>query len=407
MRTTTVIVGAGHAGLAASRHLTERSIDHVVLERGDVANSWRTERWESLRMLTPNWMCRLPGLHRSSEEPDGFMTVGDLVTMLRAYAHHVAAPVQTSTTVTRLGRVDDGFVVETDRGPWRCRNVVIATGACNTASVPACAAGLSPATHQVTALTYRSPEQLPDGRVLVVGASATGVQLADEIHRSGRPVTLAVGEHVRLPRRYRDRDIFWWLDAAGILDERWDEVDDLVRARTLPSPQLVGSADARSIDLSTLQEIGVDIVGRLTSVRDGTAQFSGSLRNVVELADLKLRRLLRRLDEWARDAGEGDRGGGSWAESIGPTPTPGRPALDLDLRRRGVASVVWATGYRPDYRWLDIPVRDRRGAIVHEQGVVRDAPGLFVLGLPLLRTRRSSFIDGASGDAARVADQMR
>jgi putative flavoprotein involved in K+ transport len=396
---TTVIIGAGHAGLAMSRRLTERSIDHVVIERGEVANSWRTERWDSLRLLTPNWMNRLPGQAPSADDPDGFMTMPEVISMLSSYADHIGAPVHTGTTVTRVRRAEGGYTVETDRGTWRCRALVLATGACNVADVPAPAAGVPPAVLQLTPMTYRSPGSLPDGGVLVVGASATGVQLAEEIQRSGRPVTLSVGEHVRLPRRYRGRDIMWWMDAAGVLDERWDEVDDLVRARNLPSPQLIGTPERRTIDLNSLAALGVRLVGRIGRVHDGVAQFSGSLTNTAALADLKLDRLLRRLDEWARSAGVDD----GEPERFTPTAVPATPTLEIDLRSGEITTIVWATGYRPDYRWLDVPVLDRRGRIVHHGGVVAGPPGLYVLGTSLLRTRRSNFIDGSGADSASIA----
>jgi putative flavoprotein involved in K+ transport len=226
----------------------------------------------------------------------------------------------------------------------------------------------------------------------VVGASASGLQIAAELQASGRPVTLAVGEHVRVPRRYRGRDILAWLDGLGILDERWDEVDDLVRARNLPSLQLVGGA--RTLDLNALQASGVRLVGRLAGIRDGVAQFSGALPNVCELADLKLGRLLDRID--AHLGGRGER----------PEPTTvRRSTLAIDLRRGEIRSVLWATGLRPDFSWLDVPVLDHRGRLVHDGGVTR-WPGLYVLGLPMLRRRRSSYIDGARTDADDLATHL-
>jgi putative flavoprotein involved in K+ transport len=270
--------------------------------------------------------------------------------------------------------------------------------------VPAVAADVPPGIAVHNPMTYRNPDDLPPGGVLVVGASASGVQLADEIHRSGRPVTLAVGEHVRMPRTYRGRDIFWWTDRAGILDERHDEVDDVVRARSLPSPQLIGTPERRSIDLDTLAGQGITIVGRLGRIVDGAAQFSGSLANTCTLADLKLNRLLDALDEWAAVAGvdgELDR-----PERFAPTAAGRKPTLELDLARAGIASILFATGYRPDHSWLDLPVLDRRGRVEHDGGVVRGAPGTYLVGHSVLRRRRSSFISGAEPDSDEISSLL-
>jgi putative flavoprotein involved in K+ transport len=399
-----VIVGAGHAGLAMSRRLTERSIDHVVLERGEVANSWRTERWESLRLLTPNWHARLPGHRDDGDDPDGYMTVREVSNLIAGYARTITAPVHPGTTVTGVTAGGDGYQITTDRGVWRCTAMVIATGACSVAVVPPIAAGLPDQVASVTPKTYRRADDLDDGGVLVVGASATGVQLAEEIHSSGRPVTLAVGEHVRMPRTYRGRDIFWWTDTAGILDEPYDALDDVVRARHLPSPQLIGTPQRRSIDLNSLQDLGVRIAGRLGRIRDGAAQFSGSLPNTCTLADLKMNRLLATLDEWATLAGLDDDVGPP--ERFEPTRRPAPTPTDIDLERDGIRTVIWATGYRPDHRWIELPVFDHKGMIRHDGGVVRGAPGMYVLGLNVLRRRGSSFIGGAARDTADLAAHL-
>jgi putative flavoprotein involved in K+ transport len=400
---STVVIGAGHSGLSMSHRLTERSIDHVVLERGEVANSWRTERWDSLRLLTPNAHTRLPGMADPDDDPDGFMTMPQIVKLIGSYAEAIEAPVRTGTRVTGVTAEDRGYLVTTNRGHWRCTTLVVASGASNAANIPAFAESVPSSIDMVTPLTYRSPAQLADGSVLVVGGSATGVQLADEIHRSGRPVTLAVGEHVRMPRTYRGRDIFWWMDAAGVLDERFDEVDDLVRARHVPSPQLIGTPERRSIDLTTLGQLGVKIVGRLGGVQDGVAQFSGALANTCRLADLKLDRLLQRFDDWANGAQTGPL---EPAYRLEPTVVSADAPLTIDLQRQGIKTIVWATGYRPNHTWLQLPVFDRRGRVRHQGGVVEGAPGVYLLGGNLLRTRRSSYIAGAEADSRALADHL-
>ena len=369
----------------------------MVLERGEVANSWRRERWDSLRLLTPNWQSRLPGYRYQGGDPDGFMTMGEVVEFVSRFAVVAGAPVRTHTTVTSVKRDGDGYRVATGTGELRCLTVVLATGACNLPSVPALQQAVPPSIESLTALAYRHPNQLPDGGVMIVGASATGVQLADEIQRSGRQVTLSVGEHVRLPRSYRDRDVLWWMNASGIWNQRYDEIDDLTRARKLPSPQLIGSPQRTTLDLNVLTSTGVEIVGRLAAIRDGRALFSGGLRNQFALADLKMERLLDTFDVWAREHHrDADVGAPERFES---TRIPPSSRLSLDLRSGEIRSIVWATGFRPDYSWLDVPVLDRKGYLQHDGGVVIEAPGLYAIGLPVLRRRKSTFIHGAEDDA--------
>lgn len=402
--TTTVVVGAGHSGLAVSRELTSRSIDHVLLERGDVAQSWRAQRWDSLRLLTPNWQSRLPGLAYDGDDPDGFMSMPEVIAFMEQYASLTDAPVRTNAAVTRVGSDDGGFEIVTVDGVWRADTVVVASGACNLPGIPAFAEAVPPEVTQVHPLEYRNPDQLPDGGVLVVGASATGLQLAEEIHRSGRPVTLSVGEHVRMPRTYRGRDIQHWLDASGLLDERYDEVDDIVRARNVPSPQLVGTPERLTLDLNAVTRQGVQLRGRVGSVRDGELLFSGGLRNQCALADLKMNRMLNTIDEWVTESGLDVEAGD--VERFEPTVVPDSPPLRLDLRSGEIATIVWATGFRPDYSWLDIPVLDRKGRIRHDGGVVTDVPGLYLIGTTFLRRRKSSFIHGAGDDAADITAHL-
>jgi putative flavoprotein involved in K+ transport len=398
------VIGAGHAGLAASRFLTERAIDHVVLERGDVANSWRRERWHSLRLLTPNWQTRLPGHPYEGTDPDGYMTMGEVIAFISQYATVSGAPVRTSTNVTSVTRTDNGYHVATTNGDVRCRCVVVASGACNLPNVPAVRASVPASIEHITPFDYRDPGRLPEGGVLVVGASATGVQLAAEIHRSGRPVTLSVGEHVRLPRTYRERDVLWWMDASGVWNQRYDEIDDVMRARRLPSPQLVGTPERATLDLNALSAAGVELVGRFAGVRDGRALFSGGLRNLFALADLKMERLLDAFDDWARVNGRRDVSAAA-PERFEPTRVPASSRLQIDLTKGDIRSIVWATGFRPDYSWLKVPVVDEKGCLRHDGGVA-ESPGMYALGLPVLRRRKSSFIHGAEDDARDVIDHL-
>lgn len=398
-----LIIGAGHSGLAMSHCLATRGVEHVILERGEVANSWRTERWDSLRLLTPNWQSRLPGFAYDGADQDDFMTMPEVIRFVEDYAGLSQAPIHTGTEVSRVSATGDGYRVESNHGTWLARTLVAASGGFNIPHVPPFADSVPEEVEQYTPHAYRNPDQLPDGGCMVVGGSSTGLQLAEEIHRSGRPVTLSVGEHVRMPRNYRGQDVQFWMDACGVLDERYDEVDDLVRARNVPSPQLVGTPDRKALDLNVLTDSGVRLVGRLATIRDGRALFSGGLRNVCALADLKMNRLLNTFDEWVDeqddDPGQGPR------ERFEPTRVDSRSQLELDLRDGQVRSIIWATGFRPDYSWLDVPVLDRRGMIRHDGGAA-EAPGLYVVGLTYLRRRKSSFIHGAEDDCTDIADLL-
>ncbi|MFN0303184.1 MAG: NAD(P)-binding domain-containing protein [Burkholderiales bacterium] len=397
------MIGAGHAGLAMSRCLTERSIDHVVLERGEVANSWKTERWDSLRLLTPNWQSRLPGYGYEGDDPDGYRTMPETIAFLERYADVIAAPVRTNTQVTSV-RGDAGhYTVSTNQGEWRSKTVVLATGACNIPLVPVLAEAVPRTITALTPMQYRHPGQLAEGGVLVVGASATGVQIADEIHRAGRPVTLSVGAHIRAPRIYRGRDIEWWMDAAGVLDERYDAIEDIARARNVPSLQLAGYPDRRSVDLNSLTAIGVKLIGRLAAMRDDKALFSGALKNQVTLSDLKMNRLLDTFDEWA--AGNGLDGVVGARHRFEPTRVEASPPLSMDLSTAGIRTIIWATGFRPDYCWLNLPVIDRKGRIRHDGGVV-DSPGMYLMGLQFMRRRKSALIDGAGDDARELSAHL-
>lgn len=384
-----------------SRALSKASIDHVVIDRGRPGHAWRSQRWDSLKTLTPNWANGLPGMPYKGSDPDGFMPAGAFASQIERYADYIAAPLQTGTRVERVRFLSDRYFVETSQGPIVCEAVVIATGAASRAHVPVFADQLPSRVTQITPDSYKSPADLPNGNVLVVGASATGVQLARELQLSGRQVTLSVGNHVRMPRKYRGKDIEYWLDRCGIYDERAKDIPEVSRARLVPSPQLIGDDE---IDLNALQRLGVDIVGRLSAVRDGEALFSGGLSNVITAADLKMERLLDRIDTFIQHSNNFHT---DHAPDRPPrTVEPKTPRLSQNMVGGSIASVVWATGFRPDHSWLDIPVFDRRGLIRHTSGVC-PVPGLFVLGLPILRRRRSQHISGAGSDTRALSQQIR
>jgi len=397
-RTNTIIIGAGQAGLAISRSLVDLGIDNVILERGRVAQRW-TERWDSLRLLSPNWMTRLPGFRYQGDNPDGFMTRDDVTRFLSNYARSFDAPVEEQTDVRRVAPVSDGWTVETNNGTWNANNVVIATGHTQKTRVPDCASALPADIEQVPTSGYRNPSQLPEGGVLVVGSSASGVQLAEELLASGREVTLAVGSHTRIPRRYRGRDIMYWLDRTGSLQRPLSDMPDPEGAKREPSLQLVGNDLGRSIDLATLADKGARIVGRLVAVNGSRVRFRQDLRQNSAAADHQMGRLLARVDRHIET--HGLTAGVSAADPWSLTPAFASPD-EIDLRRAGIRSVLWATGYSRSYEWLDANVFDENGEVRNQRGRT-PAPGLFIIGMQFMIRRNSSFIDGVGRDAIEIA----
>jgi putative flavoprotein involved in K+ transport len=402
-RTDVVVIGAGQAGLAMSRSLTIRDIGHVVLERGRVGERWRSERWNSLRLLTPASHSALPGLPHAGIDRDAFLPAVALAHYLGTYACRIRAPVVEHSAVVAVEPLADGYRTTTASGTWQSRAVVIATGDCDTPWRPACATALPPAIVQVAPRDYRTPEDLPDGGVLIVGASSTGVQLAEEIHASGRPVTLAVGTHTRLPRRWRGLDIFAAMDAAGLLDDLAEANPGIETARRQPSAQLVGRVDRRDLDLAILHAQGVRLAGRLEAIEGTRVRFRDDLAATTQAAHARMVRTLGRIDAALHR--------GTYHPAAEPPAPPIAPFIvssgigELDLGAAGIRAVVWATGYVRRYPWLAVPVLDAQGELVHRGGLT-PAPGLYALGLRFMRRRRSHFIAGCGRDAEDLAGDI-
>ncbi len=401
----TVVIGAGHAGLAVSRLLTDAGHDHVVLERGRVGERWRRESWDSLHLLTPSWMTRLPGWGYEGPDPDGYLAAAEFVDHLQGYAASFGAPVVGNTVVEQVrfsGRGGARYAVATDRGTWYADNIVIATGPHGTPYLPA---GLQ-RPQVLTSTEYRNPAQLPDGGVLIVGASSSGVQLADELNRAGREVVLAVGRHTRMPRRYRGLDIYWWLECTGRLARTIEEMPDPVAARREPSLQLVGRNDpersAPDLDLGALQARGVRLAGRLQTLRGRVAEFGDELPMNLASADATMHRLLDRVDAFVGRAGLADE---VWP-GLRPAPVEVEaPLRRLDLRAERIGTVLVASGFRPQHPWLRLPITGRDGGIRQHRGAT-SAPGVYTVGQRFQHRRDSGLIDGARHDALMVVADL-
>ena len=399
--TETLIIGAGQAGLAMSRCLTDLGRDHLILEKGRVAERWRSERWDSLTLLTPNWQTRLPGYRYRGDDPDGFMSRDEVVSFFEGYATSFSPPVVGGVEVSSVAESDRGFEVTTDRGRFDARNVVVATGHAGAPSIPTLSRSIDPSIHQLHSAHYRNPRSLPEGGVLVVGAAASGQQIASELLAAGRRVVLSVGRHTKLPRRYRGRDIFWWLDASGKLHESADTVPDLEAARRAPSFALTGRNDGEDLDLHLMACDGMTLAGRLLGADGSTVGFADDVDDTIAEADQKMSRVLRNIDRHI-DA-TGTPASPPWPRRqplpIGPTPT------QLDLQSEGISTIVWATGYRRDLGFLDAPILDAFGEPIHERGLTT-VPGLAFVGLRWQSRRNSNFIDGVGDDAAYLAERL-
>jgi len=402
---TVVVVGAGPAGLAVSHELGLRGVDHVVLDRGRIAESWRSRRWDSLRLLSPAWATRLPGLP-PPVEPDAFPTAQALVTTLERYAAGLAVPVVEHAEVLSMRGCGDRYRVVSTAGSWTAGAVVLASGDAAIPAVPAAASGLPSHVHQVTPDAYRRPDQLPEGGVLVVGASASGVQLADELATAGRDVVLAVGRHTRMVRSHRGVDVYRWMEQLGRLDSRLDTVADPAQAMREPSMQLAGHAaaeHARDLSLPALASRGVRLTGRLTGIHDGKVTFADDLHHTTALADARLAGFLRRVDDHV--LAHGLDGVVSDANPPPPPLPPTHASTRLSLAGNDIRTVLWATGHRPSHPWLHLPVLDVTGRVVQRDGRT-PAAGLYVVGQRWQSTRSSSFLAGMGEDARSVVSQL-
>lgn len=396
-----VVVGAGQAGIAMSEHLTVHGIPHVVLEKGRVAERWRSGRWDSLVTNGPAWHDRFPSMTFADADPDGFPGKDDVADYFAAYAQHIGAPVRTGVTVTEVVPLDGrrGYRVSTDAGTIEAAFVVSATGAFQRGHIPPIvpdSAGLE----QIHSSTYRNPAQLPDGGVLVVGAGSSGVQIADEIRRSGRAVHLSVGPHERPPRSYRSRDFVWWL---GVLD-KWDAATPAANMEHV-TIAVSGARGGHTVDFRDLADSGITLVGRTQSFENGVIRFADDLAANIRAGDENYLALLREADEYVSRNGldlpeEPD------AHRLGPLPSAAvEPLRELDLAESGIRSIVWATGFVSDYDWLKVDAFDEKGRPQHRRGVSPER-GLYFLGLPWQSRRGSSFIWGVWHDAKLVADHI-
>jgi putative flavoprotein involved in K+ transport len=397
----TVIIGAGQAGLATSYYLNQQNREHIVLEKQRVGEAWRSGKWDSFTLVTPNWMLQLPGFNYDGDNPEGFLTRDEVVQYLDNYVDQFDPPVRTGVEVTSVEKSNGGFKLETSIGPFEASNVVVATGTFQQPNIPNFSSKLAPHLHQLHSSEYRNPEELPSGAVLVVGAAQSGCQIADELNAHGREVYLSTGKANRLPRRYRGGDSFWWANELGIMDQTPEDLPS-PEARFVPNPQVTGKDGGHTLSLHHLAADGVHLLGRMKDANGTQITIGDDLMDNLAQAD--------------KFAAEFKKGVDTYIEKTGmDAPEDTQPDLQvgydtevinqLDLDAAGITSVIWATGYTYDYSWIQFPVFDEMGYPVQERGVT-EQPGLYFVGLHFLHKRKSGLLLGVADDAAHVVEHL-
>jgi len=401
-RVETVIIGGGQAGLALSYCLTQKGRAHVVLEKAAQAGeAWRNGRWDSFTFVTPNWAIRLPGMGYEGRDPDGFMPRSEIVAYFERYVARYRMPVRYGVQATAVKQSGAGYVVETNGPTWEASNVVVATGSFQKPRIPTFSANLPGDMLQLHSGQYRNPGALPPGGVLVVGSAQSGCQIAEELYRSGRKVYLCVGGAGRVPRRYRGRDTFWWLDKTGFMDQTVEKLPS-PKARFGPNPQISGVGGGHTLNLHQFARDGVTLLGRLQDVRDGKVFLAPNLKETLAKVDQFEVDMLKMIDGFIAKTGMG-----APPETL-PELRDGYEAeviAELDLKAAGIASVIWAMGYMFDFNLVKLPVFDEDGYPVQQRGVT-EYPGLYFLGLNWLHKRKSALLIGVGDDAAYIASHI-
>jgi putative flavoprotein involved in K+ transport len=399
----TLIIGGGQAGLAAGHYLTQQNRDYAILEKARIGESWRSGKWDSFTLVTPNYMLQLPDMVYNGDRPDGFLGRDEVVNYFDAYVDQFQPLVRTGVEVTKVTRVDkqDRFLVESSAGPFEASNIIVATGTFQEPRIPPFAEGVPRRIQQLHSSEYRNPNELPSGAVLVVGAAQSGCQIADELAATGRTVYLCTGKANRLPRRYRGHDSFWWADQLGIFDQT---VDDLPtrKARFAPNPQVSGANGGKTLSLHSLARQGVHLLGRMTDVSGSLVSIGDDLNENIAGADEFATNFKESVDSFIEKSGmrapEEER-----SEPASAYDTEAVSRLDLDEAEIG--TIIWATGYDYDYSWIDFPVFDDVGYPDTNRGVTA-VEGLYFVGLHFLHTRKSGLLLGVGDDARHVTEAL-
>jgi putative flavoprotein involved in K+ transport len=397
----TVVIGAGQAGLAVSYCLKQQGRDHIVLEKHRIAEAWRSSKWDSFTLVSPNWTLKLPGFHYQGDDPDGYLTRDEVVQYLEDYARMFDPPVRTGVTVTAVREDAAGFRVETDQGDYQATNVVVATGAFQKPRIPSYAQHIAPHIHQIHTSKYRQPDDLPSGAVLMVGSGQSGCQITEELYKSGRTVYLCTGGAGRVPRRYRGQEVFRWIDRLGLFDAPVDTLKSPAE-RFAANPQLTGKDGGKALNLHQFALDGVTLLGRLQNASGSQIFIAGDLMENLARVDQREADLKKGINNYIQQHGL-------------DLPNEHTPELragydseiitELDLDDAGITSILWATGYRMDFSWIQFPIFDDYGCPIQQRGVT-DQPGLYFIGLQWLHNLKSSLFYGMGDDAKYIAARI-
>jgi putative flavoprotein involved in K+ transport len=397
-----VVVGGGQAGLSTSYCLKEAGIEHALYEKSRIGNSWRTQRWDTFCLVTPNWQCSLPGHPYAGDDPEGFMKTDEIIDYLESYARAFQPPIRDGVSVNSVERGEGDFVVSTSAGTFAAQQVVVATGGYHVPRIPNVAAELPPEVLQLHSADYRNPDTLPAGAVLVVGTGQSGCQIAEDLHLAGREVHLSVGPAPRCARRYRGKDVVEWLHRMGYYDMPIDKHPSKEQVREKTNHYVTGRDGGHDIDLRKFALEGMRLYGPLESVASGRIFFSPGLRRYLDDADDVYRGINRSIDAYIEKMGLRVQSEAAYA----PLWDPGVETPSLDCNEAGIRTVVWCVGFGIDFSWIRLPAFDARGCPLHDRGI-SPIQGLYFIGLPWLYTWGSGRFCGVGRDANHIVDRIR